>query len=150
MFVCFLTYTDLHWIQDFKCRWPFDLEKLTFRHPPSPSPPLWLCTQPLGTFSHWLVAGMCLPYFSICEVMLLSYLLSLPLSWELQTRILQSHLLRTQSLKVIPLKPRVGQYIAICAVLAARDFLLAIIYPSSPFTCIFFRTSPNFSCVGCG
>ena len=34
---------------------------------------------------------------------------------------------------------------------SARDFFLAYFYPSSPFTCIFAKTSPNcFSCVGCG
>ena len=43
---------------------------------------------------------------------------------------------RTQSLKVLPLKPGVGQYIVIHATLTARDFFLANFYPSGPFTCI--------------
>ena len=62
-------------------------------------------------------------------------------SGELRTKKLKSHLLRTQSLKVLPLKPGIGQYIAIHATLTARDFFLAIFYPSGPFTCI----SPNLS-----
>ena len=57
---------------------------------------------------------------------------------------LKSHLLRTQSLKVLPLKPGVGQYIAIHAMLTAREFFLASFYPSSPFTSIFSKTSFYF------
>ena len=53
---------------------------------------------------------------------------------ELRTQKLKSHLLRTQSLKVLPLKPGVYQYIAIHATLTARDFFLANFYPSGPFT----------------
>ena len=45
--------------------------------------------------------------------------------------------MRSQSLKVLPLKPEVGQYIAMHAALTARDFFLANFYPSGPFTCIF-------------
>ena len=47
--------------------------------------------------------------------------------------------MRTQSLKVLPLKPGVGQYIAMHAMLTARNFFLANAYPSGPFTCIFFQ-----------
>ena len=47
-------------------------------------------------------------------------------------------------LKHSPLKPGVGQYIAIHATLTARDFFLAYFYPSGPFTCIFSKTSPDF------
>ena len=65
-------------------------------------------------------------------------------SGELRTQKLKSHLVRTQSLNVLPLKPGVGQYIAIHATLTAGDFFLAYFYPSSPFTCIFSKTSPNF------
>ena len=64
-----------------------------------------------------------------------------PRSGELQTRKLKSHLMRTQSLNFDPLKPRVGQYIAIHATLTARYFFLAYFYPSGPFNCIFSRTS---------
>ena len=39
------------------------------------------------------------------------------------TQKLKSHLVRTQSLNVFPLKPGVGQYIAIHATLTARDFV---------------------------
>ena len=80
------------------------------------------------------------------------------LSGELRTQKLKSHLLRTKSLKFLPLKPGVGQYIAMHATLPARDCFLDYFYPSSPFTCIFSKTSPDFfsvlnvantaSCVG--
>ena len=41
--------------------------------------------------------------------------------WELRTQKVKSHLVRTQSLNVFPLKPGVGQYIAKHATLTARD-----------------------------
>ena len=53
-------------------------------------------------------------------------------------------------LKGSPLKPGVGQYIAMHATLTARGFFLANIYPSGPFTCIFPKLLPSFSCVSCG
>ena len=37
--------------------------------------------------------------------------------------------MRTQSVKVLPLKPEVGQYIAMHAMLTARDFLLISTLP---------------------
>ena len=68
-------------------------------------------------------------------------------SGELRTQKLKSHLVRTQSLNVLPFKPGVGQYIAIPATLTAREFFPAYFYPSSPFACIFSKTSPNvFMC----
>ena len=63
-------------------------------------------------------------------------------SEKLWTQKLKSHLLRTQSLMVLPLKPGVSQYIAIHATLTARNFFLAYFYPSGPFTCIFFPKPP--------
>ena len=63
----------------------------------------------------------------------------------------------TQSLNVLPLKPGVGQYIAIHGTLTARNFFLAYFYPSGKFTCIFSKLLPIFpvlavantsSCVG--
>ena len=69
---------------------------------------------------------------------------STPRSGELRTQKLKSHQVRTQSLNVLPLKSGVGQYIAIHATLTARNFFLAYVYPSGPFTCIFSKTSPNF------
>ena len=69
---------------------------------------------------------------------------------ELRTQKLKSHLLKTQILRVLPLKPGVGQYIAIHATLHARDFFTANIYPSGPFTCIFPKPLPSLSYVGCG
>ena len=64
---------------------------------------------------------------------------STPRSGELRTQKLKSHRVRTQSLNVLPLKPGVGQYIAILATLTARDFFRTNFYPSGPFTCIFFQ-----------
>ena len=66
-----------------------------------------------------------------------------PHSGELQMPKLRSHLMRTQSLKVLSWKPGVGQYTVIHATLAVRDFFLANFYPSGPFTCIFSKTSPE-------
>ena len=57
---------------------------------------------------------------------------------------LKSHLVRTQTLKVLRLKAGVGQYIAIHATLTARDLFFTYIYPSGLFTCIFSKTSPIF------
>ena len=73
----------------------------------------------------------------------------LPRSGELRTQKLKSHLVRTQSSHGLPLKPGVGQYIAIHATPTARDFILAYFYPSSPFNCIFPKPLPSFSCVIC-
>ena len=56
---------------------------------------------------------------------------------------LKSHLMRTQSLLVLPRKPGVGQYIVMHATLTARDFFLANFYSPGPFTCIFSKTSPK-------
>ena len=53
--------------------------------------------------------------------------------------------MRTQSLKVLPFKPGVGQYIAMHATLTARDFFLANFYRSGPFTCIFPKVLPSVS-----
>ena len=64
--------------------------------------------------------------------------LSLPGSGELRMQKLKSHLLKTQSLKGLPLKPGVGQHIAMYATFTATDFFLAYFYPSGPFTSIFF------------
>ena len=62
---------------------------------------------------------------SIYTAELQAILLALPRSGELRTQKLKSHLVRTQSLNVLPLKPGVGQYIAIHATPTARDFFLA-------------------------
>ena len=70
-------------------------------------------------------------------------------SGELRTQKFKSHLVRTQSLNVLPWKSEVGQCVAIHATLTARDFFLAYFYPSGPFTRIFSKTCPDFSCVGC-
>ena len=64
-------------------------------------------------------------------------------SGELRMQKFKSHLLRAQSLKVLPLKLGLGQYIATHATFTARDFFLSYFYPSGPFTCIFSKTSPK-------
>ena len=65
-------------------------------------------------------------------------------SGELRAQKLKSHPKRTQSLRVLPLKSGVGQYIAMHARLTARDFFLPSFYSFSPFTCIFSKPSPKF------
>ena len=52
--------------------------------------------------------------------------------------------MRTQSLNVLPLKPGVGEYIAVHATLTARDFFLANFYPFGSFICIFQNLSRFF------
>ena len=47
-------------------------------------------------------------------------------------------------LKGSPLKPELGQYIAIHAMLPARDFFYPHLYPSGLFTCIFSNLSRVF------
>ena len=69
---------------------------------------------------------------------------SVPPSGDMRTQKLKSHLLRTQRFKVLPLKPEVGQCIAISAMLTDRDFFVARFYPSGLLTCIFSRTSREF------
>ena len=56
----------------------------------------------------------------------------------------KTHLLRTQSSEVLPLKPGVDQFLAMQASPTATDFFLANFYPPGPFTCIFSKTSPKF------
>ena len=63
-------------------------------------------------------------------------------SGKLRTQKFKSHLVRTQSINVLSLKPWVGQYIAIHATLTAKEFFLAYFYASGPFTCI---SSQNLS-----
>ena len=77
--------------------------------------------------------------------------------WGAADAEIKSHLVRTQSLNVLPLKLGVGQYIAIYAALTAITYFLAHFYPSGPCTCIFPKPLPIFpvlavantgSCVG--
>ena len=87
---------------------------------------------------------------SLSLALSLSLFLPPPRTGELRTQKLNSHQVRTQSLNVLRLKPGVGQHIAIHATLIARDFFLAYFYPYGPISCIFPKTSPDISCVGCG
>ena len=68
-------------------------------------------------------------------------------SGKLRTQKFKSHLMRTLSLKVLPLKSVVSQYIARHATLTARDFFLADFYNSGPFICILFQNLSRFSSV---
>ena len=82
---------------------------------------------------------LCLP---VCLPASLTETLSNPATLSFlptSNRELRTHLVRTQSLNVLPFKPGVGQYIAIHATLTARGFFHANFYPSCPFTCIFFQ-----------
>ena len=64
--------------------------------------------------------------------------------WGAADAEIKSHLVRTQSLNVLPSKLGVGQYIAMHATLTARDFFLAYFHPSGPFTCIFPKPLPIY------
>ena len=72
-----------------------------------------------------------------------------PHSGELRVQKSKSHL-HTQSFKILPITPGVGQYIAIHTMLTVRDFFLANFYPSGPFTSIFPKPFPSFSSFSCG
>ena len=69
---------------------------------------------------------------------------TVPRSGELRTQKLKSHLVRTQSLNVLPLKPGVRQYIAIHVTLTARDFFLAYFYTSRSIHLHFFQNLSLF------
>ena len=92
-------------------------------------------------FSHSVLPTLLLPYWSF---QLYIFLLTPSRFGELRTQKLNSHLLRTQRLKVLPSNPGAGQYMAVHATLTARDFFLVYFHASGPFTCIFFKTSPKF------
>ena len=67
-----------------------------------------------------------------------------PCSGVLWMRKLKTHLLRTQSSKVLPLRPGLGQKVDLHAWTPAWNLFLANFYLPSPFTFIFFQTSPKF------
>ena len=67
-----------------------------------------------------------------------------PRSGELRTQKLKSHLVRIQSLNVLPLKPGIGQYIAIHATLTTTDFFLVYFYISGPLPAFFPKPLPIF------
>ena len=91
------------------------------------------------------------PFFRYCHVVVLKVVIAVaaavaaaeaPYSGELRTQQLKSHLVRTQSLNALPLKPAVGRYIAIHGTFTAWNFFLAYFYPSGPFTYIFPKSLP--------
>ena len=133
--------------------------------PPSSPPPffvvfdqscwlLYCCWLPLRALLSSLLLSCCTQCYcealraqtiwGALEVFFIIIIGPIPRSGELRTQKLKSHLVRTQSLNVLPLKPGVGHYIAIQATLTAGNFLLACFYPSSPFTCIFSRNLSRF------
>ena len=84
-----------------------------------------------------------------CEDMVWALPFWWPRSGELRTQKLKSHLVRTQSLNVLPFTPGVGQYIAIHATLTARDFSFLLISTLPVHSPAFFpKPLPIFSCVG--
>ena len=97
-----------------------------------------------ATWTHWFLSKTNLPCHWFPDTSPKRDHLTYPRSGDLRTQKLKSHLVKTQILNVLPLKPGVGQYIAIHATLTARDFFLAYFYPSSPFTCIFFQNLSRF------
>ena len=72
-----------------------------------------------------------------------------PRSGELRAQKLKSHLVKTQGLNVLPLKPGIGQYIAIRAVLTARNFFLLIFTLPVHLPAFFPKPLLIFSRVGC-
>ena len=72
-------------------------------------------------------------------------------SGVLRAQKLKTHLLRTQSPKVLPLKLGAGQNIALYASPTARDFFLESIYTLLVHSLAFFpEPLPSFSCVSYG
>ena len=87
------------------------------------------CTSPHHS-SHKLTSPQCIsPQNTSPQHTHLNFLTLTPCSGELRTQKLKSHLVRTQSLNVLPLKPGVGQYVAIDATLTARNFFLISTLP---------------------
>ena len=82
-----------------------------------------ICYYMLLIGSFMLISTLML-FLLLIMIMLFSVLT--PHSGELRTQKLKSHLVRTQSLNVLPLKPEVGMYIAIHATLTARISFLPI------------------------
>ena len=116
-----------------------------------------LHASPRGlAFTWWGCQSLCLRHkltelahsFLFCSWV--CFLSVWPHSGELQTQKLKSHLVRTQSLNILPLKPGAGQYIAIHAMLTARDFFFANFYPSGHSPVFFPKPLLIFSRVGCG
>ena len=69
-------------------------------------------------------------------------------SGELRTQKLKVPSSENTELKRSPFKIWSRSVYSHNATLTARDFFLAYLYSSGPFTCIFSETSPDFSCVG--
>ena len=70
-------------------------------------------------------------------------IISVPRSGELRMQKLKSHLMRTQSLKVLPLKLGVSQYIAICYA-GWQEFLPCLFLPFRSIHMHFFQDLSRF------
>ena len=99
------------------------------------------CFRTYMIFQNWNMWPT-LTFVSICSLFWLAAVYA-PL-WVLRTQKLKTHLLRTQSSQVLPLKPGERPYIDMYVTPTARDFFLDYFYPTGPFTCIFSETSPDF------
>ena len=80
-----------------------------------------------------------------CHDKKLHVIISYPCGGELRMQKLKSHLVRTQSLNV--LLQSLEQVSIQPYILRFLPGISSLFYPSCPFTCIFSKTSPNFSCV---
>ena len=79
-----------------------------------------------------------------CSLSLYSVNCSYPSSWELLTQKLKSHPVRTHNLNVLPLKPGVGQYIAIHATITARNFVPCLFLPFQSIHLHFYQNISRF------
>ena len=98
-----------------------------------------------NTSSQHIIVPPLFPH--ICSLFLsLSLFLFLRRSVVLQTQKRKTHLLRTQSSKVLPFESRAGPYMVMHATPTARDFFHASFYNSGQFICIFPKTLQSFLC----
>ena len=115
-----------------------------------------VCTCMRGESYLWRIRYLLCPLsverYQFPLLIILSCLFDIPRSRERRTQKLKSPLMRTQSLEVLPLKPGVGQsaYCNACYAYCQEFVFPANFYPSGPFTCIFSKFLPTFSCVSCG
>ena len=92
------------------------------------------------------------PSFHSQHLSVLSVLQLLPPPWGAADAEIKVPSVENTELKRSPLKPGVGQYIAIHATLTARDFFLANFYFPVHSPALFSKTSPElllFFCVSC-
>ena len=136
------------------------LQKSPYPSRPCPHPACpswcWKNPQPWGDGSSWEGPLLLLSGWGTVERQLLPTThprlhnltsLTKPSSGELRMQKLKFHLVRTRGLRRFEAWSR-SVYSQTCYTYCQG--FLPYFYPSGPFTCIFFKTSPNFSCVVCG